>query len=180
MGLVWGGLFPLGGILITLLDSLVHDAAAKHRVVQLSSLVLLTIAGGCGFYLCKGHQFTSFRKPIEGLLMIDHYFGTAILAMTAIQAGLGWHHHRRYMLDKPSKRRWYTYAHVWLGRVTILSGITNSGFGLLLAQVKLKWAVFWWLGFSLLTTIYVCVRLMIRLSQNRRIRDISHQNSVKA
>jgi hypothetical protein len=94
--------------------------------------------------------------------MIDHFFGTVIMAMTALQAGLGWYHHKRFQEDKPSQRRWFTHTHIWLGRTTILAGMINCGFGLILAQPKLKWVIFWGVGCGVLITIYIGIVLMIR------------------
>lgn len=62
MGVVWSILFPLGAIIVRFLNTFVSHPVGKHRLVQLSALVILLIAGGSGFYLCQGHQFTLFRE----------------------------------------------------------------------------------------------------------------------
>lgn len=101
------------------------------------------------------------------ILMTDHYFGTAIMGITAFQAGLGWYHHRRVVLDQPVTRRWFTHVHLWLGRVTILSGMANCGFGLLLVPVNVKWAIFWWIGCGVMTIAYISTRLILQVTGNR-------------
>lgn len=172
MGLVWGILFPLGAITIRYLNIVVSNPARKHQVIQVSSLIILLIAGGSVFYIGHG-QFASFRVSSGEIpLMTDQIFGTVIIAMTAFQAGLGWYHHRRFLLGNPSNRPWFAHVHLWLGRVTILGGMTNCGFGLILAQVKLKWAIYWWIGCGMLTTIYVCALLVIRVTQNLAVKKI--------
>jgi hypothetical protein len=43
---------------------------------------------------------------------------------------LGWYHHRRYEQDKPTSRRWWTHAHLWLGRILIFFALINIGLGM--------------------------------------------------
>jgi hypothetical protein len=63
MGIVWVILFPAGAIIIRFLGNMLKSGAVgKHRAVQITSLVLLCIAGGIGFYLAVGHHFTLFRN----------------------------------------------------------------------------------------------------------------------
>lgn len=59
MGLIWVILFPLGAVMIKFLS----NAVGKHRIVQITTLVLLFGAGGVGIYLAEGHQFTLLRTP---------------------------------------------------------------------------------------------------------------------
>lgn len=63
MGLIWVILFPLGAIIIRFLGGSMKNAVGRHRIVQISSLVLLLIATGIGVYLAWGHQFSAFRAP---------------------------------------------------------------------------------------------------------------------
>ena len=62
MGLIWVLLFPLGAVIIRFLGNVTKNAVGKHRIVQISALVLLLIATGVGVYLAWGHQFTAFRN----------------------------------------------------------------------------------------------------------------------
>lgn len=71
-----------------------------------------------------------------------------------VQACFGWYHHRRYVRDKPTHRRWFTYVHLWLGRTLILCGLANCGFGLLLAGVSSHWALIWWIATGSLAGVY--------------------------
>jgi hypothetical protein len=62
MGLVWVILFPLGAIIIRFLGDYVVAAVVKHQIMQIGALVFLLGGGAFGIYLCRGHQFTLFRK----------------------------------------------------------------------------------------------------------------------
>jgi len=71
MGIIWVILFPSGAIIIRFLGNMLKKGAVgKHRAVQITSLVLLCIAAGIGFYLAVGHQFTLFRNPPPSLFHI--------------------------------------------------------------------------------------------------------------
>lgn len=61
MALVWALLFPLGAIIIRFFNRL-SRAVGIHRGIQITSLIILIGAGGVGFYLAWGHNFTLFRK----------------------------------------------------------------------------------------------------------------------
>ena len=61
MGLIWVILFPSGAIIIRFLGSRISNAVMKHRIVQISTLVLLLAAMGVGIYLAEDHSFTIFR-----------------------------------------------------------------------------------------------------------------------
>jgi len=99
--------------------------------------------------------------------MIDHYFGTVTMAMTVVQALLGWYHHRIFQVEK---LRGHTHAHIWLGRVTIICGMINCGFGLLLVPVKVEWAIIWWVGCGVITMIYISAQILLRVRSLKEIR----------
>jgi hypothetical protein len=75
---------------------------------------------------------------------------------------LGYHHHRRYVRDRPKSRRWFTHMHVWLGRLLILAGLANCGTGLLLANVARTGVIAWYVVFGVLAGAYAVVVLTIR------------------
>lgn len=79
----------------------------------------------------------------------------------------GGYHHYRYVRDKPAKRRWFTHVHLWLGRVLILCGLANCGFGLLIAQVSLHWAIIWWIASGGLALLYFFFYVVMALCQRR-------------
>lgn len=64
MAIIWAVLFPFGAVIIRFLGDRMRNAVGKHRIVQISSLVMLLGAGGAGIYLAWGHQFTLFRTAL--------------------------------------------------------------------------------------------------------------------
>ena len=100
--------------------------------------------------------------------LLDHFFGAAIIGMAIVQAFFGWYHHNRYVRDKPSKRRWFTHVHLWLGRVTILSGLANCGFGIIAAGEPTKYAFIFWIGSGILATLYFGAYIIHAFIQRRR------------
>lgn len=57
--------------------------------------------------------------------------GTVVVALLLLQPVFGYLHHRRFMTTQ--KRGKMTLFHVWYGRILILLGMLNGGFGLKLA-----------------------------------------------
>jgi len=168
MGFVWVVLFPTGAIIIRFLGNHISNAVMKHRIVQVSTLLLLVIAAGIGIYLAWGHQFTLFRIPLYLSTDIDHWFGIFIVAAVIVQLFFGAYHHHRFVKDKPTHRRWFTYVHLWLGRIVICCGLANCGFGLLAASEPIKWAVTWWIVSGILVGLYFGAFLISRFVQRKR------------
>jgi hypothetical protein len=100
-------------------------------------------------------------------LILDEWFGTGIILGVGIQIGFGWYHHRRYVRDKPSHRRWFTHVHLWLGRTLILCGIANCGFGMLLAGVGIHWVIIFWAICGGLAVCYFFAYVILRFCQRR-------------
>jgi len=157
MGLAWLIFFPLGAIVIRFLGTWFDKPASVHRLIQLGTLFLVLGAVGVGVYLATGHHFTQFH----------HYFGVCIIAALLVQAFLGWYHHKRFVRDRPSHRRWFTHLHLWLGRTTILCALANCGFGLLLAKVDRKWVIIWWIICGALAGVYFAGYIILRFCQRR-------------
>ena len=98
------------------------------------------------------------------MLTSDQFFGIAILGVIVVQLFLGYYHHHRFIRDRPSSRRWFTHAHLWLGRIVIVLGLANGGCGLLLAPVATKYAVIWWVVCGALAIIYAVISIIAGLS----------------
>ena len=58
------------------------------------------------------------------------WVGLLLFLGLMIQGGLGWYHHKRYQENKPTSRRWFTHAHLWLGRFLLFLGLINIGLGI--------------------------------------------------
>jgi hypothetical protein len=98
----------------------------------------------------------------------DQTFGIVIIALLFFQAGLGYYHHHRFILDKPSHRRWFTHAHLWLGRIVIICGLANCGCGLRLVPVEWKYVVIWWIVSGVLVIIYAAASLVLMMGRRSK------------
>jgi hypothetical protein len=80
--------------------------------------------------------------------------GIVILGAAVIQAFFGAYHHHRFVRDRPTSRRWFTHVHLWLGRILIIGGLANCGFGIILAGKPTIDAIIWWAASGVLVAIY--------------------------
>ena len=66
MGLAFVILFPVGGLIIRFLASILPVPVKLHYSVQIFSFTIVLAAAGVGIYLSRGFQFTTFRTtPIS-------------------------------------------------------------------------------------------------------------------
>ena len=105
------------------------------------------------------HLFPYFSHSLPPAIPLtsDQIFGITIISFLAVQLGFGYYHHKRYIQDSPTYRRWFTYVHLWLGRILILCGLANAGCGLKLAFVDNKYVIAWWATCGALALIYALV-----------------------
>ena len=162
MGVSFVILFPLGGIIIRFLAPYLPIPTRLHYTNQLFTLLCVLSAMGLGIYLSKGIQFIYFRtKSLRSLLITDQIFGITIIGLIVLQASLGYYHHRRFLKDRPSSRRWFTHVHLWLGRFVILFGLANCGCGLRLAFVDWKYVIIWGVVCGALAVGYAVASLVM-------------------
>jgi hypothetical protein len=154
MGLSFVIFFPLGAIIIRFLSNILPVPTMMHYITQLSAFLLVLAATVLGIYLSIGEQFMYFHQ----------FFGIIIVILLVFQGMLGWYHHHRFVRDKPSSRRWFTHAHLWLGRVLIVFGLANCGFGLILANVARMYAYIWWAVCGGLVIVYAAVSILRNMS----------------
>ncbi|RPA97864.1 CBD9-like protein [Choiromyces venosus 120613-1] len=124
MGVVFVLCFPFGAALIRLLNNRIPNAFALHRGVQILNFILAVVGAGLGVWrseMTESHYET-----------FHQYFGSIIIILLLLQAPLGQLHHGKYL--KTQKRSVWSYAHIWLGRSTIIAGIVNGGVGLSLDE----------------------------------------------
>ena len=81
--------------------------------------------------------------------------GTVVVALMLLQPFLGYIHHRRYLSTQ--KRTIWTHFHVWYGRVLILLGIVNGGFGLKLSSDSPAYSRAGTISYSVLAGIMAAV-----------------------
>jgi len=125
---------------------------------------------GLGIYLSKGIQFIYFRNSFSTPIPLtpDQIFGITIICLLAVQLGFGYYHHRRFVKDSPTYRRWFTYVHLWLGRLLIVLGLANAGCGLKLAFVQSKYVIAWWATCGFLAIVYALVSLFAWYTRDRK------------
>jgi hypothetical protein len=104
--------------------------------------------------------------------------GVIIVAFIFAQLGLGIFHHVRYIRDKPPTRRWYTHAHLWLGRLIIVAGLFNAGLGLRQALVSWTWVGIWWAVCGALVFSYIVASVVMvqfrRLKRGQQARQAAY------
>ena len=77
-----------------------------------------------------------------------------ITTLLGVQAIIGYYHHQRCIIDRPTSRPWFAHLHLWLGRFLILAGVANSGTGLSLATVPRTGMIAWYAACGILATLY--------------------------
>ncbi|OBT39967.1 hypothetical protein VE00_09992 [Pseudogymnoascus sp. WSF 3629] len=123
MGLAFVVVLPGGAILMRLLSSKGKTAVWVHVGIQLVGWVLM-ISG-----LAMGAKVGKILDRLEN--NAHTILGTVVVALLLFQPLFGFLHHRRFMATQ--KRGKMTLFHVWYGRILILLGMLNGGFGLKLA-----------------------------------------------
>ncbi|OBT72603.1 hypothetical protein VF21_08159 [Pseudogymnoascus sp. 05NY08] len=123
MGLAFVVVLPGGAILMRILSSKGKTAVWVHVGIQLVGWVLM-ISG-----LAMGAKVGKILDRLEN--NAHTILGTVVVALLLFQPLFGFLHHRRFMATQ--KQGKMTLFHVWYGRILILLGMLNGGFGLKLA-----------------------------------------------
>ncbi|KAK3617940.1 hypothetical protein LTR22_026544 [Elasticomyces elasticus] len=115
------GIFPLGGILIRIIDS-------KYTVRIHARLQLL----GYAFFIAAFVLGVAMAVKFDYLDNGHAKLGIAIFAIMILQPAFGFLHHHLY--KKYQRRTAWSHVHVWIGRVAIVLGVINGGTGLKLGH----------------------------------------------
>lgn len=110
-------LFPAGAIAIRLASF--PGVVWFHALFQICAYLVYIAAFGLGVYIASGME------------MLDHYhpiIGIVVLVLIFLQPVFGWLHHM--LFKKYQSRTFWSYVHIWLGRVAVTLGIINGGLGL--------------------------------------------------
>jgi hypothetical protein len=118
-----------------------------------------------------------YPPPPATPLTSDQIFGITIISFLAVQLAFGYYHHKRYIQDSPTYRRWFTYVHIWLGRILIICGLANAGCGLKLAFVDNKYVIAWWVTCGALAVIYALVSIFAWWTGDRKSVEGSGRSS---
>jgi hypothetical protein len=114
-------LFPSGAIFIRLASF--PGVVWLHAGFQIFAYIVYIAAFGLGVYLATEMKLLDHYHPIIGIV---------VLVMLFFQPILGWMHHLGFR--KYQRRTWWSYSHIWVGRIAITLGIINGGLGLKLAD----------------------------------------------
>lgn len=108
-----------------------RGAWLAHGLFQIFAYVLFTIAFGLGIYM-----YRQIPSELPNGVDISHeahpIIGIVAFCLLFLQPWLGLLHH--FLFKKYSKRVFWSYAHIWIGRFVIALGIINGGLGLQLSQ----------------------------------------------
>lgn len=122
--LAFGLIFPSGGILIRVAGF--PRLWLVHGLLQLLGYFLYIAAFAIGVWMVTS------AAPGNMLNNPHPILGIVVLLLIIFQPVLGFVHHLRFKML--FRRTWWSYAHVWTGRVAITLGIINGGLGLWWAQ----------------------------------------------
>jgi len=120
MAVVWVLLFPFGAAIIRLLNNRLPNPVAMHRGLQIANTLLAFVGLGLGVWV------SDLRH--ERFIYFHQYFGVVITALLVVQAMLGALHHSYFV--RHQKRSWWSYGHIWFGRIVIICAVVNGGIGL--------------------------------------------------
>lgn len=117
----FGILFPSGGIMIRILSF--RGLWLVHGLFQILAYVIYIAAFAMGVWMATHIDMMHNKHPVIGVIC---------LLLLFLQPFLGFIHH--FAFKKYSRRVFWSYAHIWIGRFVITLGIINGGLGLQLAQ----------------------------------------------
>ncbi|KAK7183060.1 hypothetical protein DPSP01_005995 [Paraphaeosphaeria sporulosa] len=117
-------LFPTGSILIRLASF--KGVWLVHGLFQIFAYLVYIAAFALGVWMTQ-------QAPAQANLIGRYHpiIGIVLFVVLFIQPVLGLIHHFRY--KKVGRRTFWSYGHLWLGRLLIPLGMINGGLGLLLA-----------------------------------------------
>lgn len=114
-------LFPAGSIAIRLASF--PGVVWLHAAFQVFAYIVYIAAFGLGVYLATQLNELDDYHPIIGIVVLIAIF---------FQPILGFLHHS--LFKKYGHRTFWSYAHVWVGRIAVTLGIINGGAGLKLSK----------------------------------------------
>jgi len=121
--LAFAFMFPVGAIAIRLLSF--PGSIWLHAGLQIFAYILFIVAFGLGIWVAD-------QNPTKKLSDYHPVIGIVLFILLFLQPILGWMHHALY--KKYQERTFWSYGHIWLGRIVITLGIINGGLGLMYAK----------------------------------------------
>ena len=160
-------LFPIGGILIRV--ATFTGCIWVHVALQSFAHVIYLAAFGLGIYLAN-----SFGQMSEAHAII----GIALFMILLGQPLFGYLHHK--MFKKYGHRTFWSYMHLWHGRVAVLLGIVNGGLGIQLAGNVPKSRVIAYSVIAAIMGLAYIAAIFIGEWRGKRNTPPSYDNSQKA
>lgn len=94
-----------------------------HGLFQIFAYIVYIAAFAMGIWMAYHIDMLHNHHPIIGMICF---------VLLLVQPFLGFIHH--FAFKKYSRRVFWSYAHLWIGRIVITLGIINGGLGLQLSQ----------------------------------------------
>ncbi|KAL0256926.1 hypothetical protein SLS55_007735 [Diplodia seriata] len=155
--LAWVIFFPLGAIAIRTLSF--PGLVWFHGGLQVFAYCMFIAAVGLGIYI---GQFGGYISSYHGVI------GLLVFALAFFMPVMGWLHHK--LFKKYGHRTFWSYIHIWLGRILITLGIINGGLGLLLAGSPRDWQIAYGVVAGLIWVTYMACAI---LGENRRKKNMA-------
>jgi hypothetical protein len=114
-------LFPAGAIAIRLASF--PGVVWLHAGFQVFAYLVYVAAFGLGVYIASEMSLLDHYHPIIGIV---------VFILVFLQPIFGFIHHT--LFKKYQSRTFWSYVHIWVGRIAITLGIINGGLGLQLAD----------------------------------------------
>lgn len=169
-------LFPFGAISIRLFSF--PGLVWLHVAVQVLAYIIYIIAFGLGIYMATQLRYVS-SSPSLPILQIaarlttssqlnqaHPIIGIVLFVLLAFQPILGLLHHRYF--KRYSRRTFWSYGHIWLGRIAITLGIINGGLGLQLANNTRNGEIAYGVVAALVWLVYIAA---IIIGERKRSRN---------
>ncbi|KAI1339115.1 iron reductase domain protein [Xylariaceae sp. FL0016] len=139
MAIVMVILYPIGSLLMPLTGKWL-----LHAVWQFIAFLAMWAGFGLGVVLTRrtGYDFHPSHTT----------FGTALVALFALQPIGGYLHHLHYV--KHQTRGAVSHIHIWYGRALMLMGIINGGLGLRLAAASRTFMIAYGVVAAILLVVY--------------------------
>ncbi|EKG17309.1 DOMON domain protein [Macrophomina phaseolina MS6] len=138
--------FPAGAISIRMFSF--PGLLWFHGGLQVFAYAMFTAAVGIGIYIGQGEYIQTYHGVI-GLVVFSLLFFMPIF---------GWLHHQ--LFKRYGHRTFWSYIHIWLGRLLITLGIINGGLGLKLAGSPQDWIIAYSVVAGVVWFVYIAAAVL--------------------
>ncbi|EON63529.1 hypothetical protein W97_02757 [Coniosporium apollinis CBS 100218] len=146
--------FPAGAISIRVFSF--PGLVWFHAAMQAFAYLVYIVAFGLGVYIATTMRLIDAYHPVIGIVLFIFLFFQPILGLL---------HHA--MFKKYKRRTFWSYAHLWLGRIIITLGIINGGLGLLLANNSPSGAIAYGVIAAIVWLVYVAAAVYGEMKKAR-------------